>query len=116
MSQQVDTGTRTFTAAGTIKRFATVQFGSGGTITEADATTGHVGTASEAAESGDVISCFLTSKQGTIKCIAHGAITKGATLEAAAAGRVTTHALGTLVGRTLEAATTQGDIIEVLIA
>ena len=116
MSQQVDTGTRTFTAAGTIKRFATVQFGSGGTITEADATSGFVGVATEAAESGDVIACWLTTKQGTIKMLAHAAITRGATLEAAAAGRVTTHALGTLVGRTLEAATTQGDIIEVLIA
>ena len=116
MSQQVDTGTRTFTAAGTIKRFALVQYGSGGTITEGGAATGHVGVATEACETGDVIAVWLISKQGTIKCLAHGAITKGSTLEAAAAGRVTTHALGTLVGRTLETATTQGDIIEVLIA
>jgi len=116
MSQQVDTGTRTFTAAGTIKRFATVQFGSGGTITEADATSGFVGVATEAAESGDVIACWLTTKQGTIKMLAHAAITRGTTLEAAAAGRVATMSSGTLIGRTLEAATAQGDIIEVVIA
>lgn len=115
MSSQIDTGARTFIAAGTIKRFALVQYGSGGTITEAGAATGFVGTATEAAESGDILSCWLSSKQGTIKCIAHGAITKGDNLEASAAGRVTSHALGTLVGRTLDTATTQGDIIEVLI-
>ena len=114
MTQQVDTGARTFTAAGTIKRFATVQFGSGGTITEADATSGFVGVASEAAQSGDVISVWLTSKQGTSKMLAHAAITKGATLEAAAAGRVATHSSGTLIGRTLDTATAQGDIIEVV--
>ena len=116
MSGQIDTGARTFTAAGTIKRFALVQYSSAGTITEAGAATGHVGVATEAAESGDIISVWLVSKQGTIKCLAHGAITKGSTLEAAADGRVTTHALGTLVGRTLDTATAQGDIIEVLIA
>ena len=116
MSQQIDTGARTFESAGTIKRFALVQYGSGGTITEADATSGFVGVASEACVSGDVISCWLTTKQGTIKCLAHGAITKGATLEAAAAGRVDTHSSGTLIGRTMDAATAQGDIIEVVIA
>ena len=75
---------------------------------------GFVGVASEAAESGDVISVWLTSKQGTIKMIAHGAITKGAELEAAADGRVTTKALLTKIGQTLDAAGAQGDIIEVL--
>lgn len=116
MSQQVDTGARTFTSAGTIKRFALVQFGSGGTITEADATSGFIGVASEACVSGDVISCWLTTKQGTIKMLAHGAITRGLSLQAAAAGRVDAHSSGTLLGRTLEAATAQGDIIEVVIA
>lgn len=60
---------------------------------------------------------LLGQKPGTILLRAHTAITAGAMLEAAAAGRVVTQSGGAgahyIVGRALNAATDQDDLVEV---
>ena len=116
MSQYVDSNTKAFTAAGTIKQYARVTLGSGGTITEAGLAVKDIGTAMEPAVSGDVISVKLRSGSGTHKMIAIEALAIGATLYTEADGKVQDTAASTSfqLGTALEAATADGDIIEVL--
>jgi hypothetical protein len=116
MSQYVDSSTKAFTAAGTIKQYARVTLGSGGTITEAGLAVKDIGTAMEPAVSGDVISVRLRTANGTHKMIAIEALAAGATLYTETDGKVQDTAATTAfqIGTALEAATADGDIIEVL--
>jgi hypothetical protein len=116
MSQYVDSNTKAFTAAGTIKQYARVTLGSGGTITEAGLAVKEIGTAMEPAVSGDTISVKLRTGSGTHKMIAIEALAIGATLYTEADGKVQDTAAATAfqLGTALEAATADGDIIEVL--
>jgi hypothetical protein len=116
MSQYVDSNTKAFTAAGTIKQYARVTLGSGGTITEAGLAVKDIGTAMEPAVSGDVISVRLRTATGTHKMIAIEALAAGATLYTESDGKVQDTAATTAfqIGTALEAATADGDIIEVL--
>jgi ABC-type ATPase with predicted acetyltransferase domain len=116
MSQYVETNTKAFTAAGTIKQYARVTIGSGGTITEAGLAVKDIGTAMEPAVSGDVVSVKLRSGSGTHKMIAIEALAIGATLYTETDGKVQDTAASTSfqLGTALEAATADGDIIEVL--
>jgi hypothetical protein len=116
MSQYVDSNTKAFTAAGTIKQYARVTLGSGGTITEAGLAVKEIGTAMEPAVSGDVISVKLRTGSGTHKMIAIEPLAIGATLYTETDGKVQDTAASTAfqIGTALEAATADGDIIEVL--
>jgi len=116
MSQYVDSNTKAFTAAGTIKQYARVTLGSGGTITEAGLAVKEIGTAMEPAVSGEVISVRLRTAAGTHKMIAIEALAAGATLYTETDGKVQDTAASTSfqIGTALEAATADGDIIEVL--
>lgn len=116
MSQYVDSNTKAFTAAGTIKQYARVTLGSGGTITEAGLAVKEIGTAMEPAVSGDTIAVKLRSGSGTHKMIAIEALAIGATLYTETDGKVQDTAASTSfqLGTALEAATADGDIIEVL--
>jgi hypothetical protein len=116
MSQYVDAQTKAFTAAGTIKQYARVVLGSGGTITEAGLAQKEIGTAMEPAVTGETIAVRLRTATGTHKMIAVEALAIGATLYTEAAGKVqdTAETTSFQVGTALEAATADGDIIEVL--
>jgi predicted RecA/RadA family phage recombinase len=116
MSQYVDTTTKAFEAAGTIKQYARVTLGSGGTITEAGLAVKEIGTALEPAVSGDVINVKLRTGSGTHKMIAKEALAIGATVYTETDGQVQDTAQGTAfqIGTALEAATAENDIIEVL--
>lgn len=116
MSQYVDTNTKAFTAAGTIKQYARVVLGSGGTITEAGLAQKEIGTAMEPAVSGDTISVRLRTAAGTHKMIAKEAMAIGATVYTEAGGKVqdTAEATAFQLGTALEASTAEDDIIEVL--
>ena len=113
MTQQIDTGAKTFTASGTIARFDRVKFASD-KVAVAGASDVDVGVATEAAAADDVISVWLRTKQGTMKMKASAAIATGAEVEAAASGKIATKSSGTAIGIALEAAGADGDIIEVL--
>ena len=72
----------------------------------------------EASAAGEAVSVsLLGSSRGTVRMVASAAITQGALLEPAASGRVQTlgGGVGThhVVGRTLDAASAAGDVIEV---
>jgi hypothetical protein len=116
MSQYVDAQTKAFTAAGTIKQYARVVLGSGGTITEAGLAVKEIGTAMEPALTGETIAVRLRTANGTHKMIAIEALAIGATLYTETDGKVqdTAQATSFQIGTALEAATADGDIIEVL--
>ncbi len=116
MSQYVDSQTKAFTAAGTIKQYARVVLGSGGTITEAGLAVKEIGTAMEPAVTGETIAVRLRTASGTHKMVAIEALAIGATLYTETDGKVqdTAQATAFQIGTALEAATADGDIIEVL--
>lgn len=116
MSQYTDANVKAFTSAGTIAQYARVTLGSGGTITEAGLTVKEIGTAMNAAVSGDVVPVRLRTASGTHKMIAKEAIAAGALLYTEAGGKVqdTAEATAFMVGHAMEAATADNDIIEVL--
>lgn len=115
MSQYVDSNTKAFVAAGTIAQYSRVVLGSGGTITAAVLADREIGIAMDRAVSGDPVSVKLRSGAGTCKAIAAAAITRGASVFSAAAGKVSVSATGAFnLGIALEAATADGDIIEIL--
>jgi len=116
MSQYVDTNTKAFEAAGTIAIYSRVLLGSGGTITAAGLADKEIGTAMQAAVSGDKIAVKLRSGAGTHKMIAIEALAVGATVYTEANGKIQDTAASTSfqVGVALEAAAADGDVIEVL--
>lgn len=95
-----------------VKRDATT-----GKIEDAGLADNDIGTADQAAvTSSDWIAVNLRSAQGTEYVVADGAITDDALVYTAAAGKVSATGASTsyLRGRALEAATADGDIIEIL--
>jgi hypothetical protein len=113
MSQFVETGTRPFTAGAAIAQFLRVKLSSG-KLAAAGASDVELGTMEVASFADlDVVSVRLRTAEGTAKMVASEAITSGNPVYAAAGGKVAS--TGTVyVGTALEAATADGDVIEVL--
>lgn len=104
---------KTFNAGGNIGAHELVKM-SGSDVVQNTAEGIIVGAAEYAVLQNAPVAVRLWNAGGTIHCIAAGAITAGLAVYAAAAGKVTTTA-GTLIkGYAMEAATADGDIIEVL--
>lgn len=117
MSQQIDGNYRSFEADGAIPLYGRVKLDSDGKITVAGLADKDIGTATrEAFAAGDIISVKLRSAAGTHKMLASEALAAGATLYTETAGKVqdTAQATAFQVGTALEAATADGDVIEVL--
>jgi len=117
MAEQVDSNTRTFEADAAIAQFARVVLEADGKIVTAGLAEKEVGIATrEAFAAGDKIAVKLRSAAGTHKMIAVEALAVGATVYTEAAGKVqdTAQATAFQVGTALQAATADGDIIEVL--
>jgi len=115
MSQQYDSGTRTFVADAAIAQFARVVFESDGRVVTAGLAEVGVGVAQTAAfAAGDAISVKLYNSGGTFKMRASEALAVGATLYTESDGEVQDTAQATAVpfAQSLEAATADGDIIE----
>lgn len=102
------------TAGAAITQFALVYDNAGSVEETTGATVRPIGVAQQGADSGEK---FDTIVEGKTKVIAGAAISKGAILQPAAAGKVITNDGATasrfLVGEALEAASADGDIIEV---
>ena len=113
MSQFVETPTKTFTAGAAIDQYLRVKLSSG-KLAVAGASDVSIGVMEvESFADLDKVAVRLSTAQGTRKMVASEAITAGDPVYAAASGKVA--ATGTVVeGRALEAATADGDIIEVL--
>lgn len=116
MSQYVETPTKGFTAGGAIAQYLRVKL-SGGELAAAGLTDLEIGTIEEAAlADGDVREVRLRTAPGTAKMVAAGEITAGAAVYTAASGKISATAASTsyAIGHALEAATADGDIVEVL--
>jgi hypothetical protein len=111
MSMQVEGCFKSFVAAGALVAFTRVKM-SGAKVTNAGDEERGIGIVQNAAAAdGDMVSVRLTNAGGTVKAVAHAAITAGAAVYAAANGEL--DASGTLViGYACEASTADNDIIE----
>ena len=113
MSQYVETPTKAFQAGAAIAQHLRVVLSSG-VLAVAGATERMLGTMDRPSfASGDKVSVRLRTAQGTRKMVASEAITAGNPVYAAASGKVSADG-SVLEGYALEAATTDGDVIEVM--
>ena len=112
-------GLKAFAAGADVEAHRLVKLSSGDVIhNTATATDDPVGVTQRAADSGDDVTVRTINDSGTFEITAAGAISQGAEVYAAAAGKVQAlpAAAGTYrrIGLALEAATADGDIIEIL--
>lgn len=117
MSQYVDGNEKSFIADEAIAVNLRVKLDSDGRVTVAGLTDKEIGTAvTPAFAAGDSVTVRLRSGAGTHKMVAVEALAIGATLYTEAAGKVqdTAQATAFQIGTALEAATADGDVIEVL--
>ena len=119
MSRETDNvGIINFDAAGVIPLGTLVKLDSAGTVSVAGITEEPIGAArAPAFASGDNIGVAMTSKPGTVTCIAAGAFAVGVVLYGRASGEVDDDSTGTAlrVGIAIEAATASGDYVQVLL-
>lgn len=113
MSQYVEAAVRQFTANAAIGQFLRVTVLSTGKVALAEAGQMGVGTTENPATASDeIVGVRLNNAHGTRKVVANGAISEGSLVYAATSGKVGSS--GTVCyGVALEAATADGDIIEV---
>lgn len=117
MSQQIDGPVITGIASAALSQYRRVRLDSNGEIAYSSATDldciGNLRADVLAADA--YAGVFVRNKQGTMIMVASEAITKGAAVYAAANGKVQTVTAGTvLVGEAMEAASADGDYLEVM--
>ncbi len=113
------TGPKTFTASEAIAKKLRVSIVAASAtdpvgVEIADATTHGIGTNEVIAASGELCSIDLFSSGKSSEVVALTAFAVGATLYPAAGGKVDDAVSGTPIGTSLEAATADGDIIEMI--
>lgn len=114
MSQYVETPTKMFTAGAAIAQYLRVILSSG-KLAAAGAHDEELGTLEAASFADlDVRAVRLRSAQGTVKMVAAAAVTAGNRVYGAASGKVDDVANGNPIGIAIDAATADGDVIEVL--
>jgi len=114
MSQQNE-GIKTFTAGEDLEAFRRVKLSSG-EVVYADQidSDGWIGVTQEKVSDGAMVTVRLKGTGRTSKMVASEALSSGASLYAADDGKVADTASGNVIGVALEAATADGDVIEVL--
>ncbi len=112
MSTQITGHVRSHTADAAITQYRVVKNTSTGVATATAATDKLCGVAQLGAATGDQVPVQLT---GTAKCVASAAISKGAWVTATTGGKIvaTTTDHDVVLGQALEAASADGDIVEV---
>lgn len=117
MASYVDANFKTFTCDEAIAIHLRVKLDSDGRVTVAGLADKEIGTAMNATfAAGEPVNVKLRSGAGTHKMVAIEALSAGATLYTEANGKVQDTAAATAyqLGTALEAATADGDVIEVL--
>lgn len=118
MSQYNESGVKTFTATSAITQFSRVKLtsSSGSAVELAGAGESFIGiTTADATAAGAPVSVILTSAGRTYKAVAAEALAAGAVIYGGAVGKVQDTASGTAIGVAIEAATADGDVIEILL-
>ena len=116
MSQYTEASVEQFTANAALGQFLRVYLGSNGKVALAGVNDFGVGTVENASTAADEkIGVRLNSAVGSRKVVASGAITVGDPVFCGAAGKVSSSG-ATRYGIALEAATADGDVIEVLVS
>lgn len=116
MSQENESGIRTFTAGEALEASRRVRFSSTGTIVYADAGEKHIGITVDVVASGAQVAVKMNNFPGTRKLTCAGAVTSGATVYGAADGKVDDAFAGNgpSVGIAIEGGSADLSIIEVL--
>ena len=113
MDKMSPNGNKTYTAGATIAKGAVLKFdASGNVIPTSAANDAAIGIALDGAAEGDIVPvAILGNFTGTVEVKAGGAISAGAQI----AANATATAAGTdvIIGRALEAAAAEGDMIEI---
>lgn len=109
-------GIKSFIAYGAITAHARVKLrsGYGDQVELAGAGEAHIGVAEYAVADAEYVSVKLKNESGTVEVIAADSFSLGAVLYGAASGKVSDTSSGSAIGVALEAATADGDIIEML--
>jgi len=114
MSQYVETGIKTFTTNAAIVQHARVYLSAAGVVTISGNTAVDIGTTEKPTFAAEPVAVKLTNAPGTRRMIADGVIAANALVYGGANGKVSTTSTSShLIGQALEAATADGDIIEV---
>jgi hypothetical protein len=113
MSVEVKGNEKTFTTGEAVVGFRRVKVNSSGNVVYADAGEDWIGVTVEAAASGNNVAVRLKNGPGTFKMMAAGAFSILDTIYGAADGKVDDDPVGALIGRALEAATADGDVLEI---
>ena len=114
MSQSTEGNTKSFISAEALAIFRRVKINSSNQVVYADAGDDWIGITIDACASGDPIAVKLRTAAGTMKMVAAGALSINDIIYGAADGKVDDAPTGPAVGRALEAATADADVIEVL--
>lgn len=115
-SSFIDDGVRTFEADEAISsQYLLVKLSGDNKISVAGVGDAPIGVARNVAADGDQLGVYLLNKQGSIKMKASGAISQNAAVYAGASGKITATVTGRKLGVALDAATADGDLIEVLL-
>lgn len=105
-------GNKTYTAGADIAKGDVLKFSEGKVIPTSAANDAAIGIALDAAKNGEIVPvAILGNYTGTVEVKAGGAIAAGA--QVAADGTATAAATDVIVGRALEAAAAEGDMIEI---
>jgi len=115
MVQFNESGLKAFIAGENLEAFRRVKLsaGSGTTVEYADAGEDFIGFTQDKVDSGEYVTVALRSAARTYPAIASEALSAGAVLYGADDGKVADSASGTAIGTALEAATADGDSIEI---
>lgn len=115
MAEQNDTPFLTFTAGGAISQYLRVKL-STGKLAAAGAEDEDVGTIEEASfADGDIVTVRAWNAEGTRKMVASGSISQFAKVYGAASGKISATANGKPIGIAMQAASNDGDWIEVYV-
>lgn len=116
MSQQNESGLKAFTATEALEAYRRVKLttSSGTAVEYADAGEEFIGITQNAVAIGEMVTVALRSAARTYKAVAAGVVAVGAAIYGAADGKVDDAVSGTAQGTALEAATADGDVIEIL--
>ena len=115
MSQFRDTADYTAAAGEDLIRHRLVRFNSSGAYVYCDKGERPIGAAQETTDSGDYVNVDLVqNKPGTVKLVADGAISQYDDVFTADDGKISATPSACKVGKALEAASADGDVIEVL--